>query len=412
MPKSERPAGNVPVVNLENVELETLAVRAGQIRSPELEHSEAIFPTSSFVFNSAEEAAARFGGTEAGNIYARFTNPTVSMFEKRLAALEGGERCVAAASGMAAIMSTFFALLKQGDHIVCSRSVFGTTTVLLDKFVSKFGVDVSFVDLTDYSAWQSSITDKTRLLFIESPSNPLGEVADISRLSEIASQGEHADGCLLVVDNCMSTPILQQPLKLGADLVIHSATKYIDGQGRCLGGAVVGSQSLIEEVHGFVRSGGASLSPFNAWVLLKGLETLSIRMRAHGDSALKVAEWLDQAEGIDKVYYTGLGSSPFHGLANQQQCGHSGVLAFEVSGGQDAAWRFINAVEFISITANLGDAKTTITHPATTTHGRLSPEERANAGIKDNLIRVSVGLESSSDIISDLKRGLAALSMK
>ncbi|KZY40613.1 O-succinylhomoserine sulfhydrylase [Oleiphilus sp. HI0050] len=409
MANSQPPKGNIPVPNLDGVGLETLAVRAGQIRSPELEHSEAIFPTSSFVFNSAQEAAARFAGEEPGNIYARFTNPTVAMFEARLAALEGGERGVAAASGMAAIMSVCYALLEQGDHVICSRSVFGTTTVLLEKFVKKFGVEISFVDLTDYEQWQTSIKDNTRFLFLESPSNPLCEVVDIARLAELARQGRHSKGCLLVVDNCMCTPILQQPLKLGADIVVHSATKYIDGQGRCLGGAVVGSNAIIEEVHGFIRSGGAALSPFNAWVMLKGLETLSIRMKAHGDGAMKIAQWLSEQAEVDQVFYSGLASHPQADLVASQQTGNSGVLSFKIKGDKAAAWRFIDALEFVSITANLGDAKSTITHPATTTHGRLSQEDRDKSGISDNLIRISVGLESADDLIADLSRGIAAI---
>ena len=408
MAKSQIPKGSIPVPNLDGVSIETLGVRAGQIRSPELEHSEAIFPTSSFVFNSAQEAAARFGGEEPGNIYARFTNPTVAMFEQRLAAMEGGDRAVAAASGMAAIMSICFSLLEQGDHVICSRSVFGTTTVLLEKFVQKFGVEISFVDLTDYTQWKQSVRKNTRFLFVESPSNPLSEVVDIRALADIAHAGSHDKGCLLVVDNCLCTPILQQPLALGADLVVHSATKYIDGQGRCLGGAVVGANSVIEEVHGFLRSGGAALSPFNAWVLLKGLETLGLRMKAHGESASKIALWLEQQDSIETVYYTGLPSHPDAELINQQQSGHSGVLSFKIRGDRAAAWRFIDALEFISITANLGDAKSTVTHPATTTHGRLSDSDRQKSGITDNLIRISVGLENVDDLMLDIARGIQA----
>jgi O-succinylhomoserine sulfhydrylase len=397
---------NIPQANLTGVSVETLGVRAGQIRSQELEHSEAIFPTSSFVFNSAQQAADRFSGSEPGNIYARFTNPTVAMFEDRLAAMEGGDRAVAAASGMAAIMSTCFALLEQGDHIICSRSVFGTTTVLLEKYVKKFGVEVSFVDLVDYDQWRSALQSNTRFLFIESPSNPLCEVVDIQRLSMIAHEGQHSKGTLLIVDNCLCTPVLQQPLALGADVVIHSATKYIDGQGRCLGGAVVGSNELIEEIHGFLRSGGPALSPFNAWILLKGLETLSLRMNAHSSSALKVAQWLEVQSDVEQVFYSGLSSHPNFELAKKQQKAASGVLSFKIKGDRQAAWRFIDGVEFISITANLGDAKSTITHPATTTHGRLSDDDRLKAGITDNLIRVSVGLENVDDIIGDLQKGL------
>jgi len=408
MAKSQQNTTNIPVPKLDNVAIDTLAVRAGQIRSPELEHSEAIFPTSSFVFNSAEEAAARFAGEQPGNIYARFTNPTVAMFEQRIASLEGGERAVAAASGMAAIMSTCFALLEQGDHIVCSRSVFGTTNVLLEKYVKKFGVTVTFVDVTDYQQWEDSLTETTRLLFLETPSNPLCEVVDIRRVADIAHSGQHQKGTLLVVDNCLCTPILQRPLSLGADLVVHSATKYIDGQGRCLGGVVIGGNDVIDEVHGFLRSGGPTLSPFNAWVFLKGLETLSIRMKAHSESALKIAQWLESQSAVEQVFYTGLPSHPGHELASRQQSAGSGVLSFRIKGDKAAAWAFIDSVEFISITANLGDAKSTITHPATTTHGRLTDEERKRAGITDNLIRVSVGLEDVNDLISDLAKGLSS----
>jgi O-succinylhomoserine sulfhydrylase len=409
MANSIKPEGFIPSPNLEGVSIETLSVRAGQIRSPELEHSEAIFPTSSFVFNSAEEAAARFAGDLPGNIYARFTNPTTGMFEARIASMEGGERAVATASGMAAIMSTCFALLEQGDHIICSRSVFGTTNVLLEKYVKKFGVTVSFVDLIDYDQWSNNLTPKTRFLFLESPSNPLCEVVDIERVAEIAHQGKHPKGTLLIVDNCLCTPILQRPLELGADIIIHSATKYIDGQGRCLGGVVIGSNELMDEVHGFLRSGGPTLSPFNAWVFLKGLETLSLRMKAHSESALKIAAWLESQDRVDKVFYSFLPSHPQYELAKRQQSAGSGVLSFRIKGDKSAAWRFINGVEFISITANLGDTKTTITHPATTTHGRLSNEDRIHVGITDNLIRVSVGLENVDDIIKDLEKGLEAI---
>jgi O-succinylhomoserine sulfhydrylase len=309
---------------------------------------------------------------------------------------------------MAAIMSVCYALLEQGDHIICSRSVFGTTTVLLDKFVKKFGIEITFVDLIDYDQWESSVKDNTRFFFLESPSNPLCEVVDIKRISELSKLGQHDKGCLLVVDNCMCTPILQTPLALGADIVVHSATKYIDGQGRCLGGAVVGSSEVIEEVHGFIRSGGATLSPFNAWVLLKGLETLTLRMKAHGESALKVAKWLSEQDGIEGVFYSGLPDHPQADLVASQQKGNSGVLSFNIKGDRDAAWRFIDSLEFISITANLGDAKSTITHPATTTHGRLSQEDRDISGISDSLIRISVGLEAVDDIIADLNRGIIA----
>jgi len=405
---SKKSDAQIPVPNLDGVSVETLAVRAGQIRSPELEHSEAIYLTSSFVFNSAEEAAARFSGDLPGNVYGRFTNPTVAMFEQRIASMEGGERAVAAASGMAAIMSTFMALMESGDHILCSRSVFGTTNVLLEKYMKKFGVEVTFVELTDYNQWETSLQANTRILFLETPSNPLCEVADIERIAAITRKGQHEKGTLLVVDNCFCTPVLQQPLALGADIVVHSATKYLDGQGRCLGGVVIGPNALMEEVHGFMRSAGPAMSPFNAWVFLKGLETLALRMRAHSESALTIAAWLSDQAGIEKVYYAGLPSHPDYALAQRQQKAASGVLSFCVEGGQEAAWRFINNVEFISITANLGDAKSTITHPATTTHGRLSPEDRIRSGISNNLVRLSVGLESVEDLITDLRKGLSA----
>ena len=408
MTQSKKPEGLIPIPNLDGVAIETLAVRAGQIRSPELEHSEAIFPTSSFVFNSAEEAAARFAGTQAGNIYARFTNPTVAMFEQRIASMEGGEKAVATASGMAAIASTCYALLQQGDHIICSRSVFGTTNVLLEKYVKKFGVSVSFVSLTDYSQWQACLQPNTRFLFLETPSNPLCEVVDLKRIADIAHQGQHSKGTLLIVDNCLCTPVLQRPFEFGADIVIHSATKYIDGQGRSLGGVVIGSKALMEEVHGFLRSAGPTMSPFNAWIFLKGLETLSIRMKAHSESALTIATWLEQQSGIEQVFYPGLASHPNYELVQRQQTGGSGIVSFRIRGDRAAAWRFINAVEFISITANLGDTKSTITHPASTTHGRLSDEDRKMSGITDNLIRISVGLEHVQDLITDLKKGLNA----
>lgn len=409
MPDNHSTDQTIPKAKLDNVSIETLAVRAGQIRSSQMEHSEAIFPTSSFVFNNAQEAADRFSGAVPGNIYARFTNPTVSMFEQRLASMEGAERAVATASGMAAIMSICYALLEKGDHLICSRSVFGTTNVLLEKFIRKFGIEVTYVDLVDYSSWENAVQDNTRFLFLETPSNPLCEVVDIQKIAAIAHQGRHPKGCLLVVDNCLCTPILQQPLSLGADLVVHSATKYIDGQGRCLGGAVAGKSALVEEVYGFLRSGGPSLSPFNAWILLKGLETLSLRMYAHSERALKVASWLSQQVSIESVYYSGLENHPGYELAKRQQKAGSGVLSFKVKGDKAAAWRFIDALEFISITANLGDTKTTITHPATTTHSRLTEEDRLKSGITENLLRVSVGLECVDDIIADLAKGLAAV---
>jgi O-succinylhomoserine sulfhydrylase len=389
--------------NDSNWAFDTLAVRAGQVRTPEHEHAEPIFPTSSYVFDSAAQAAARFRGDEPGNIYSRFTNPTVRTFERRLAALEGAECCVATSSGMAAILSTCMGLLKSGDHIVSSNAIFGSTVVLFNKYLMPFGVDVSYVPLTDLDAWQRALRSGTRLLFLETPSNPLTEVADIAALADLA----HTHNCLLVVDNCLCTPALQQPLSLGADIVIHSATKYLDGQGRCVGGAVLGNKELVGEgVYGFLRTAGPSMSPFNAWVFLKGLETLHLRMKAHSDNALQLARYLEAHEAVSRVYYPGLESHPQHALACHQQHGHSGVLSFDVKGGQAAAWKLIDSTRLVSITANLGDTKTTITHPATTTHGRLTVEERAKAGIGDGLVRIAVGLEDIEDIKADLDRGL------
>lgn len=381
---------------------DTRAVRAGQHRTNEGENSEPIFLTSSYVFKSAAEAAARFSGEKPGNIYSRFTNPTVRAFEERLAALEGGERCIATGSGMAAILSTCLALLKSGDHIVSSRNIFGPTVLLFNNYLGKFGIETSYVSLSDYSAWEKAMKPNTRLLFVETPSNPLTEIADIVRLAKLA----HAKNCLLVVDNCFCTPALQLPLKLGADVVIHSATKYLDGQGRCVGGAVVGDKDLVgEKIYGFMRTCGPSLSPFNAWVFLKGLETLSLRMKAHCANALELARWLEKQKRVKRVYYPGLASHPQHELAKKQQSGFGGIVAFELDGGKDAAWNLIDSTRVLSITANLGDAKSTITHPATTTHGRLTPEQRQEAGISDGLVRISVGLEDVEDIKNDLVRG-------
>ena len=382
----------------------TNAVRAGQVRSGEGEHSETIVTTSSYVFKDAAEAAARFSGDAPGNIYSRFTNPTVRTFEERLAALEGAERCVATSSGMSAILSTCMALLKAGDHIVASRSIFGTTVGLFDNILAKFGLATTFVELTDYSAWENAIGSETKMLFLETPSNPLTEIADISRLAKIA----HGNDCLLVVDNCFCTPVLQQPFNLGADIVIHSATKYLDGQGRCIGGAVLGSDELLaEDVVGFLRTAGTTMSPFNAWVFLKGLETLHLRMKTHCENALKVAKWLEQQAKVTRVYYPGLSSHPQHELAKTQQSGFGGVLSFEVDGGQKAAWNIVDSTTLFSITANLGDAKSTITHPATTTHHRLTDEQRVRAGIHDGLIRLSIGFEDVSDLTRDLAAGLS-----
>jgi O-succinylhomoserine sulfhydrylase len=380
----------------------TLAVRAGHRRSAEGEQSEPIYLTSSFVFANAAEAAARFAEQVPGNIYSRFTNPTVRAFEERLAALEGGERCVATASGMAAILATCLALLKAGDHIVSSRSLFGSTVSLFEKYLSRFGIDTTFVDPTDPGAWTRALRPETRLLFVETPSNPLTELVDIVQLAALA----HDHGAWLVVDNCFCTPALQRPLAYGADLVIHSATKYLDGQGRCVGGAVVGSDALCAEVHGVIRTAGPAMSPFNAWVFLKGLETLNLRMRAHCAAAEELAHWLDAQPAVERVHYPGLASHPQHDLAVRQQSGFGGLLAFEVAGGREAAWRVIDGVRTISITANLGDAKSTITHPASTTHGRLSAAQREAMGIREGLVRLSVGLEEVADLQADLAQGL------
>lgn len=386
-----------------NQSFATRAIRAGQQRTHENEHSEPMFLTSSYVFDDAEQAAARFSGEEEGNIYSRFTNPTVRTFEQRLASLEGGESAVATSSGMSAILSTFMGILSAGDHIVSSRSIFGTTRVLFDKYLAKFGIETDYVALTNIEAWQQAIKPNTKALFLETPSNPMNEIADLAALSALAK----AHDCLLIVDNCFCTPALQQPLALGADIIIHSATKYIDGQGRCVGGAVVGdSQHVGEDVYGFLRTAGPTMSPFNAWTFLKGLETLELRMNAHSSSALQLAKWLDDQPNVSHVYYAGLSNHPQHELAKQQQSAFGGIIAFEVKGGKEGAWKLVNATQWLSITANLGDTKTTITHPATTTHGRLTEEDRAEAGITDGMLRISVGLESVEDIQTDLQRGL------
>jgi O-succinylhomoserine sulfhydrylase len=390
----------------DELDFATRAVRSGQQRTVEGEHSEAIFATSSYVFGSAAEAAARFSGELPGNIYSRFTNPTVRTFEARLASLEGGDSCVATASGMAAILATCAALLQSGDHIVSSRSIFGTTTVLFTSYLARFGIETTFVSLDKLQEWEAAIRPETRLLFLETPSNPLTTLADIEALAQLARTGN----ALLVVDNCFCTPALQQPLALGADIVIHSATKYLDGQGRCVGGAVVGDVERVgKEVYGFLRTAGPTMSPFNAWVFLKGLETLSLRMQAHSESALALAQWLEQQPAVARVYHPGLASHPQHALAGRQQSGYGGVVSFELKGGQPAAWSLIDATRLFSITANLGDTRSTITHPATTTHGRLTPEQRAEDGISDGLIRLAVGLESVNDLQRDLERGLAAV---
>lgn len=381
----------------------TLGIRSHELRSAEGEHSAAIHPTSSFVFDSAEHAAAVFAGEQPGNIYSRFTNPTVRAFEQRLAAMEGAQACVATASGMSAVLATVMALLQAGDHIVAARTLFGSTINLFSNIIAKFGIETTFVDPGDPQAWADACRPETRMFFVESPSNPLTELADIPALAEVA----HARDILLVVDNCFLTPVLQKPLALGADLVIHSATKYLDGQGRCVGGAVLGdAQRVGEQVFGFVRTAGPCMSPFNAWVFLKGLETLELRMQRHCESALVLAQWLEVQPGISRVHYPGLSSHPQHALASTQQRGFGGIVSFELSGGRDAAFALINQTRLCSITANLGDARTTITHPATTTHGRVTPEARAAAGITEGVVRVSVGLENVEDLIADLGRGL------
>lgn len=389
-----------------NSGFDTVAIRGGQYRTHEGEHNDPIFATSSFVFENASQAAARFAETEPGNVYARFTNPTVRTFEERLAALEGGDRTVATASGMGAILSLCLATLKAGDHVVASRNLFGATISLFNNIMSRFGVQFSYVDLSDHDQWAQAMRTNTRMLFLETPSNPLGEIADIPRLAQLA----HEHDCLLAVDNVTCTPVLQRPLELGADVVIHSATKYIDGQGRCIGGAVViRGEQIGTEVYRVLRTAGPSMSPFNAWVFLKGLETLSLRMHAHCANAMELALWLERNPVIKRVHYPGLESHPQHRLASTQQQAYGGIVSFEMHGGRDEAWAVIDHTRMISITANLGDAKTTITHPATTTHSRITAEERAQAGITEALLRVSVGLESMEDIKSDLQLGFDAV---
>ncbi len=383
----------------------TRAIRAGIRRTSEAEHAEPIFTSSSFLFDSPEEAAAKFAGETDGNVYSRYTNPTVRAFEERLAALEIGESAVATASGMSAILALCLTHLKAGDHVLCSRDVFGATVGLFQNTLKKFGVEVSFIPLTDTVQWREAANSNTRLLFIETPSNPLNAIADIGALAQISRD----IGAILAVDNCFCSPALQNPLSLGADIVTHSATKYLDGQGRVLGGALVGSKELIEPVVAFNRSCGPTMSAFNAWVMLKGLETLDLRMRAHSDNAQRLAEWLAGQSFVEAIHYCGLPEHPGHALAAQQQQGFGGVLAFEVSGGREAAWRFINGTELMSLTANLGDTKTTIVHPASTTHGRLTADQRAAAGISEGLVRIAVGLEDLEDLQSDCLRGVAAL---
>ena len=376
----------------------TKSVREGQKSSNEQEHSAAIFLTSSFRFDSAEQAAERFDSNQ-GNVYSRFTNPTVESFQNKLAALEGAEKCQATASGMSAIFATIMTILKPGEHMVASRCMFGTTIVLLNSIIEKFGIQVTFVDLPDLEGWKKSIQKNTKLFLLETPSNPMGEVVEIKKLSAISKKNE----IVLAVDNCVMSPALQRPLSLGADLVIHSATKYIDGQGRCLAGAVAGKAYIVDEIASFNRSTGPTLSPFNAWVVFKALETLSLRMNAHCESAMKLATWLDSQAFVDEVYYLGLENHPHHEIAKKQQTGFGGIVSFKVKGGRKEAFKLINNTRMISITANLGDAKTTITHPSTTTHVRLSDEEKIKSQISENLIRISVGLENIEDIIADIK---------
>ncbi|MBT4833506.1 MAG: O-succinylhomoserine sulfhydrylase [Porticoccaceae bacterium] len=390
---------------MDKYQQDTVAIRSGYQRTHENEHAEAMFLTSSYVFESAEMAAKYFSNELQGNVYSRYTNPTVRSFEQRLAALEEGEQCVATASGMAAALSVIMALLQSGDHVVCSQDVFGSTRVMMDKYITKFGVAVTYVPLADLDAWQNAIQPNTKMLFCETPSNPLSEIADLEALAAISQKA----GTTFVVDNCFCTPVLQKPLNWGADIVVHSATKYIDGQGRCLGGAVVGNSELMEQVVGFLRAAGPTMSPFNAWVFLKGLETLRIRMQAHSANAAELATWLNDHPKVSKVFYAGLEDHPGHGLAKKQQSDFGGVVSFVVEGGRESAWRVIDNTKMLSLTANLGDAKTTIVHPATTTHGRLTDEARAAAGISDGLVRIAVGLEDIIDIKADIELGLAAI---
>ena len=381
-----------------NKNFETDAVRAGIERSQFGEHSEGLFLTSSFVFKNAQEAAKRFSGEEPGNVYSRFTNPTVKAFEERLASLEGAEQCIATSSGMSAILATFMALCKPGDHVVVSKSIFGTSVQLFNNFLARWGLNISFVDLPDLNAWEAATTKNTKFYFLETPSNPLTEIVDLKKLSQLAKSKK----VKLIVDNCFCTPALQKPIDHGADIIIHSATKYLDGQGRCLGGAVLGKKRLMNEIYTFLRNSGVTLSPFNAWVFLKGLETLKIRMDQQSYNAIKLATYLEKNKKISKVYYPGLKSHPQYNTAIAQQSNGGAVLSFVVKGGQKAAWQIINKTKLMSITANLGDTKTTITHPATTTHSRLTQEQRDDAGIDDGLVRIAVGLEHIDDIIADL----------
>ena len=383
-------------------DLQTQAVRAGIHRSQFNEHSEAMYLTSSFVFDNAAQAAARFSNAEPGLIYSRFTNPTVAALQERLAAMEGAESCVATASGMSAILALAMTLLKSGDHVLCSAGVFGTTVQLFGNILAKFGLVTTFVDSSDPAAWQKAMRPETKLLFIETPANPTTEVYDIAALAAIAKKG----GAQLAVDNCFCTPALQKPLELGADIIVHSATKFLDGQGRVLGGAVLGNHAVGEAMTGFLRTAGPTLSAFNAWVILKGLETLQIRLEAQSKSALELAQWLEKLPAVERVHYPGLASHPQHALAMRQQKSGGAIVSFEVRGGREAAWRVVDSTRLISITANLGDTKTTITHPASTSHGRLSEAQRQAAGIQQGLVRVAVGLEAVVDLKTDLARGL------
>ena len=391
---------------LKEAGFETLAIREGLTPGFEQEHSDPIYATSSFVFESAEQAAATFSGERDGNTYSRFSNPTVSVFEKRLTALEGGQEGVATSSGMAAILTLCLTVLRAGDHVICSRNVFGSTVGLFNNILTKLDISVTFVALREIEEWRQAVTPKTKLFFCETPSNPLCEVGNIREIANIA----HDSGALLAVDNCFCTPALQRPLSLGADVVMHSATKYLDGQGRVLGGALVGSEELMAEARGFVRVCGPSMSPFNAWIFSKGLETLQLRMDAHSQRAQALAEWLETHPGVKKVNYCGLASHPDHELAASQQSAFGGVLSFEVDGGRERAWAFINAVRLMSLTANLGDVKTTVCHPASTTHGRLTDEQKQQGGITEGLIRIAVGLEDIEDLKRDCERGFAAIS--
>ncbi len=382
---------------------QTTAIRLGHRHTAEREHSEPIFTTSSFIFENAQQASDLFSGEQTGNLYSRFTNPTVAGFENRLAAMEGARFCIATASGMAAITGLGLALLKSGDHIVSSTSLFGSTVSLFNNYFHRFNIETTFVSLTDTEQWQHAIQPNTKLMFLETPSNPLCEIADITALAKIANQ----TGILLAVDNAFCTPVLQQPLALGAHIVVHSATKYLDGQGRCVGGAVVtDDEKVYDELFGMLRTTGPCMSPFNAWTFSSGLETLEIRMKQHCENAQVVAQWLENHPAVARVHYPGLESHPQHKLAAVQHCGFGGIIAFEVKGAKHEAWQVLDATEFLSITANLGDTKTTITHPASTTHSRITQQQRDRAHITDSLIRISVGLEHVDDIIADLKTGL------